>query len=197
MTGNDERDVQEELRRCVKAVQSGDLSAFSRLVDLTHPRLLRFALLLCRNRERADDLCQETFLKALESIQTVKEGTTFASWLLKVMKNLFLDSTRSGLTRYEYGVEDLEEVFTEGTTGESLDRVLQVQDALSVLPEDERIAMLLVHLEGYSYLEAAEVCEVTEDTVRARLRRARKKFIEKFESSGTKSGSGSSSTGRL
>ncbi len=148
------------------------------------------ALRMTRNPADAEDLVQETYLKAYRAFNTFQEGTNLKAWLYKILTNTFINSYRSKKRRPEQTeldeVEDLylyrrlggleaaaagrsaeEEVLEHFTEGD-------IKSALEALPEQFRMAVLLADVEGFSYKEIAEILDVPIGTVMSRLHRGRK-----------------------
>lgn len=147
----------------------------------------RFALGLTRNRAQAEDLVQDTYLKAFKAFDRFRAGSNAKSWLFRICKNHFIDRYREKARRPHHGgaVEELAvdsprrsiEVFErEGIENEEIFLDLfgdEVNRYLRELPEPFRKAMLLCDLEGLSYEEIAEVLDVPIGTVRSRISRGR------------------------
>lgn len=179
---SDARDL-EDLSRYVQLAQKGDEQGFALLIDATQDSLFRFCFYLSGNRQLAEDLCQECFVRALEQIKSLKDPASFKGWLLRMAKNLFLDHVRSPRNRPSDPVETLDEGAEQAQRTESMpvaELSLQVRQALESLAPEERLSILLVDLEGQSYAEAAEVIGITEEALRSRLHRARKAFVKNF-----------------
>ena len=151
-----------------------------------------FAFHLCYNEEDADDLVQETFLKAFRFIDKFEEGTNAKAWLFKILKNAYInqyrkDSKRPARVDYEdvavYSEDedgqvssyyDLREDVFEKMMGD------EVSTALNLLPEEFRTVILLCDIEGFSYEEIAKIIEIPIGTVRSRLFRARNMLKDKL-----------------
>ena len=140
------------------------------------PNLRAFALSLCGNPERADDLVQETLLKAWSHMDSFQEGTNLRAWLFTILRNTYFSDMRK--RRRE--VED-----RDGKKAESLSVApaqqghLDMQDlrkALNLLPPDQREALVLIGAAGMSYVEAAEIAHCAVGTVKSRVNRARIKL---------------------
>lgn len=162
----------------LKVLEGGE-GASAQLIEATQSRLFKFCLLLCRNREVAEDLCQETLLKALQNIKSLKDPNTFLGWIYRIARNLYTDIKRKPGSRDE----TLDDVAAQAANGADLDVVMNVQKILAKFEPDERLLLLLVELEGCSYKEAGEVLELSEDAVRSKLHRLRGAFIRKYNSS--------------
>jgi RNA polymerase sigma-70 factor (ECF subfamily) len=141
------------------------------------PRLRRFALTLARDPDRADDLVQAACERALTRFDQLREGTRLDSWLYRIIYTQWIDKLRRKKTRSAKLILLTNESgsMNPGTdAGNSLDTALDLQNALSTLPEEHQAALILVSVEGYSYAEAATVLEVPAGTVASRVARARK-----------------------
>ncbi len=154
--------------------------------------LYNTAYRMTRNSEDAEDLVQETYLKAYRYYDKFEEGTNFKAWLFKIMKNTFINNyRRQQQVPPQSDFAEIEESFETQVSHESssqikspeeelLENVLDedVQHALDSLPADYRMVVLLADLEGFSYKEIAEILEVPVGTVMSRLYRGRR-LLEK------------------
>jgi RNA polymerase sigma-70 factor (ECF subfamily) len=152
-----------------KPVMTGDFHADLKIML---PRLRVYALALTRDRDRADDLLQQTVVKSLTGRASFRPGTNFGAWLIRIQRNEFI----SGLRRERVTV-GFDELITNllsypppQETGLLLREFLK---AFGCLSSTQREALLLVALEGYSYQQIAEHCAVSIGTVKSRLWRAR------------------------
>lgn len=138
------------------------------------PRLRRFAAGLARDPARADDLCQMTIERALRSRQQWQEGTRLDSWMYRIMRNLWIDETRAAARRGQTFVDAELGLAVGGSGGqEEWAELRDVDRALARLPDEQREAVLLVMVEGYSYKEAAEIIGCPVGTLNSRLVRGR------------------------
>jgi RNA polymerase sigma-70 factor, ECF subfamily len=142
---------------------------------------------LTRNAADAEDLVQETFLRAYRGFAQFKEGTNLKAWLYRILTNTFINiyrkRQREPQTISEDEVEDwylYSKMIGEGMEPSAETSVIEslpdeeVQEALSSLPEQFRIAVLLADVEGFSYKEIADITDVPIGTVMSRLHRGRK-----------------------
>ncbi len=138
------------------------------------PRLRRFALGLARDAARADDLCQMTVERALRSRQQWQEGSRLDSWMYRIMRNLWIDEARAETRRGQTFVDEDAGV-TVGADGgqEARAQLSDVDRAMARLPDEQREAVLLVMVEGWSYKEAAEIVGCPVGTLNSRLVRGR------------------------
>ncbi len=142
------------------------------------PSLRAFAISLSGNVDRADDLVQETLLRAIANIESFQPGTNMSAWLFTILRNLF----RSEYRKRRREVED-----TDGSYAESLKsqpeqgshlEFKEFRAALSKLPPDQREALILVGASGFSYEEAAAICECAVGTIKSRVNRARNRLAD-------------------
>jgi RNA polymerase sigma-70 factor, ECF subfamily len=165
-----------ERRPNAEAFETLAMPMFTSLYNLAH--------WLTHNPQEAEDLVQETYLKALKGFGSFQQGTNFRSWIYRILRNTFLTS-RSGLSAKltePLDVEDGASLPAESDTPETLllaraDQQL-VQDALERLPVPFREVILLCDMEEMSYQEIAEALSLPIGTVMSRLSRARKAMRE-------------------
>ncbi len=137
------------------------------------PRLRRFARALSRNAHDADDLVQVAVERALMRLDQWRPGTRLDSWMYGIIRNAWIDETRSRRRRDRVlAPEELGEHVADGASDAHIQR-LSLQAAMEQLPEEQRLAVALVLVEGLAYKEAAEVLEVPIGTVTSRLARGR------------------------
>lgn len=160
----------------VKLAQQDDEAALSSLIELTEDSLFRFCIYLSGNRALAQDLCQDAYIKVLENIKTLKSTSSFRAWLFQTAKNLYLNHVRSPRNSKHLELEALAEM----ASGSDTLLLAEVREGLQKLNEDERVVILLIDLEEYSYSETAEIMGISEEAVRSRLHRARQAFKKLF-----------------
>jgi RNA polymerase sigma-70 factor, ECF subfamily len=150
------------------------MSEFDGLVEREIPRLRRYARALTRSADRADDLVQETLLRAISKSHLWQPGTDIRAWLFTIMHNLYVNIVRR-VMREEAAV-DIDQISSSlvaVTDPTSSSQLRDLERALGRLPDEQREVILLVGLEGMSYETAAEVLGVPVGTVRSRLSRGR------------------------
>src|SRR3954462_3810060 len=160
------------------------------------PSLYTAALRMTRNPADAEDLVQETYLKAYRGFGGYEDGTNLKAWLYRILTNTFINSYRSKKRRPdESDLEDVEDLYLyrrlggleAATMGRSAEDELldiytddEVKQALEDLPEAFRMAVLLADVEGFSYKEIAEILDIPIGTVMSRLHRGRKGLQKKL-----------------
>jgi RNA polymerase sigma-70 factor, ECF subfamily len=154
------------------------------------PSLYTAAMRMTRNRQDAEDLVQETYLKAYRAYGSFEPGTYLKAWLYRILTNTYINSYRRKQRRPEESdVEDIEDLYlyhrvigldggkTERSAeDEVLDRFTDddVKAAIEALPEAFRMAVILADVEGFSYKEIAEITDVPIGTVMSRIHRGRR-----------------------
>lgn len=137
------------------------------------PALRAFAWSLCRNTAEADDLVQDTLLKALANLDKFQEGTRLRAWLFTIMRNTFYSRVRTA-GRETTGIEDcVSGELSQPATQEWTIRGTEVMRAVADLPPHYRDTLILVVMMGESYEATAEICGCTVGTVKSRVNRAR------------------------
>jgi RNA polymerase sigma-70 factor (ECF subfamily) len=171
-------DLVAEEHELVRASQRGDRSAFTALVERYWDRLYRWLYRLTRDQHAAEDLAQEAFLKAFAHLDRFRPGTNFRAWLFRIAHNSFANQYRSPQRRRERLPENL-----PGADRGPVDEVVSrealegVASALARLPIEFRAALLLRVEEGLSFRQIAEVLDLTEETARWRVFKARQKLL--------------------
>lgn len=145
------------------------------------PNLRRFALSISRSASIADDLVQITCEKALKNRGSYTDGTNLDAWLLRILRNSWIDQTRRDAGQGKHArIEDLPEL-PDPVEGTSAEHRLVLQDTLKAinrLPEDQREVLMLVCVEELSYKDVSAILDVPIGTIMSRLARARKKIAD-------------------
>jgi RNA polymerase sigma-70 factor (ECF subfamily) len=157
----------------------GDRTAFARLIDRYWDRLYRWLCHLTHDSHAAEDLAQESFLKAFAGIASFRAGSNFRAWLFRIAHNNFVNQRRGRHGQKLPLPLELADA-GEGPVSETLSREALEQLALAVgrLPTDFRSAFLLRAEEGLSFRQIAGVLGVTEQTARWRVFKARQKLLQ-------------------
>ena len=174
------------LREAMERYAQGDAASFGEVYDLLSPRLLAFLTRMTRDRAKAEDLMQQTFLNIHRARGRFAPGSEVVPWAFAIARRLFLDSTRRGnrevLERGERGADqdDKRSIFdlveSVGATAEELvdakSLAVVIEGALSELPEQQREAFALIKQEGLSVAEAAGILGTSVGAVKLRAHRA-------------------------
>lgn len=139
------------------------------------PRLRRFARGLAGSAVDADDLVQAACERALARAHQFQEGTRFDSWMFRITQTIWIDQLRARDIRKEGAEDEAVHVGTDETVRRAEARLAlqEVVAAMAELPVEQRVALLLVTVDGLSYKEAAEIAEVPVGTIMSRLARGR------------------------
>jgi RNA polymerase sigma-70 factor (ECF subfamily) len=148
-----------------------------RIVELL-PRLRRFARSLSRNQHDADDLVQSAVERAWRHVDQLKAGASLASWMFGIMKNAWFDNLRSRKRRGEVALPEDSGDHPAVNPADLNANLWALSEAIDKLPEEQRLAVALVLVEGLSYKDAAEVLEIPIGTLTSRLARGRAALAE-------------------
>ena len=142
------------------------------------PSLRAFAISLSGNVDRADDLVQETLLRAMANIDSFEPGTNLSAWLFTILRNLFRSEYRK--RRREVEDADGRHVGSLKSPPQQHSRLEfeEVRGALAKLLPDQREALILVGAAGFSHEEAAAICESPVGTIKSRVHRARARLVQ-------------------
>lgn len=180
----------------VRRVLEGDADAFGAIVDEYQKNVYNLALRMTGNPEDAQDMSQEAFIKAFNSLASFRGDSKLSVWLYRIVSNVCLDFLRSRKRKQtvslnmddgEGGNSELEIPDLSAMPEEELNRRLTreaVRKGLLSLPEDQREILLLREIEGLSYDEIAQALGLEAGTVKSRIFRARKRLCAQLVSGG-------------
>jgi RNA polymerase sigma-70 factor (ECF subfamily) len=180
-----EHDTQQDEILITRSRQ-GDLDAFNQLVLSYQDLVFSVILRMVRNHATAEDITQDAFIAAYKNIGRMR-GVNFRAWVLRIARNATLDAIRRTGRRPEDSID--EQIVTLGETlpsgeespedyAERRDLGRDINRGLGELPPDQRMAVVMVDVEGLTYDEAADAMEVNIGTVKSRLNRGRKRLRE-------------------
>ena len=173
-----------------------DPATFSELAMPFMGPLYSAALRMTRNPADAEDLVQETYLRAFRGFASFEEGTNLKAWLYRILTNTFINQYRAAKRRPEQSdIDDVEDLYLYRRLGgleaamagrspeaEVIESIpdAEVKEALESLPEQFRMAVLLADVEGFAYKEIADILEIPIGTVMSRLHRGRKQLQKRL-----------------
>lgn len=167
-----------------------DSEDFRLLLVAAIPGLRAFSLSLTSHSIAADDLVQETLMKAWKHQDSFQPGTNLRAWLYTILRNEFY----SQLRKRKREVEDVDELYSSRVSAiaeqEGHVEMAELRAALAKLPDDQREAVILVGASGCTYEEAAEICNVAVGTIKSRVNRARAKLAALLQLDGQKPATG-------
>ncbi len=163
----------------VERARAGDQAAFAQLFEQYHAPILNYLHRMVSDRALAEDLTQDTFIKAYNALPRTNPDLAFKAWLYRIATNTAISHLRRGkiikwlpfLTDRETPDEHIEK---------SVTRKMDITEALSKLPQHYATALLLRHYQGLSLAETAQALDVTENAAKLRLFRARKAFAQVY-----------------
>ncbi len=169
----------ESLEALVELAKSGDEEALSTLIRITQDRLYKFCLFLAADRELASDVLQDTYIYAFEHLREIRQPDRFSHWLFTIARHKFYDQMKSTKNRQLkhriFGMEQSH--FLAPKHGLHI----EVEAVFCKLSAEERMILVLIDGEGYSYKEASDIIGISENATRSRLHRARLSFVELYK----------------
>jgi RNA polymerase sigma-70 factor (ECF subfamily) len=177
-----------EERQLVRLAQEGSPAAFEELVRKFQPKVFSMALSFTRNREAADDLAQEVFLKAYLALPRFHGKSEFGTWLYRISINHVKDYLRKKGRAKEVSLEDVREIsFSDKEQTDKAEQEREnearrglVQRFVQGLPEKYRLILTLRDIQGLAYEEISQVLHLSPGTVDSRLHRARRMLRQKL-----------------
>jgi RNA polymerase sigma-70 factor (ECF subfamily) len=142
------------------------------------PGLRAYAISLCRNADRADDLVQETLLRAWGHLDSFEAGTNMSAWLFTILRNAFHSQYRKLRREVADGAGTYAAALSSQPEQTSHLLFEELREALGQLPIEQREALVLVGASGFSYEQTAEICGCAVGTIKSRVNRARTRLVE-------------------
>ena len=167
----------------INKVFQGDTNAFSFLVEKYKDMVFTLALKVTKSREEAEEISQDSFIKAFKSLQSFKGDSKFSTWLYKITYNNCMDSVKKRAKRYHtHTIDEVVENKIQATEDvlegiERKERAVLMNECLEELPEDERSILWLFYYKELTLKELIDVTSLTEANVKVKLFRARKKLL--------------------
>jgi RNA polymerase sigma factor (sigma-70 family) len=171
----------------LSAVDAAD-EVFRRELIKTLPHLRAFARGLCGRPDLADDLVQETAIKAWAARARFAPGTNFRAWTFAILRNYFLSELRRNRRQVDYDPEAHERLLVMEPDQEGPLHLLDMEAALRKLSPDRREAVLLIGASGFTYEDAAEICNCAIGTMKSRVARARAELASLLDADGPAQG---------
>lgn len=166
---------------CISSAKQGDHSAFKELYNRNVGRVYAVCLRILKSKDKAEELTQDVFVSAWNNLNNFREESLFSTWLHRIAVNMVLVSLRNEkrrLSRFVSINSKINNVLSKiHLTGDSID----LEKAISILPEKARIVFLLHDVEGYKHEEISEVMKIAVGTSKAQLSRARKILREALD----------------
>jgi RNA polymerase sigma-70 factor (ECF subfamily) len=176
--------VAKDLEDIINGARLGDRNDISALIDHFEGELLRFAVLLTRDANLAQDLCQDAFVRLIERIHKLKDPNKCRPWLYKILKNIFFDYIKKASFRNEICLEDIEDSISVSLL-DNEEALVHISRVLNDLSHEDQMIILLSDLEKHEATEIAEIMGKSIPAVNSHLHRARKHFMTKFSNNRT------------
>lgn len=167
----------------IEKVKKGNSGAFKYLVERHKDMVFTLVLRITRNREDAEEIAQDAFVKAFQSISSFKGESKFSTWLYKIAYNLSISHTR----KKNYDIVDIDEnlisdykifeTYNEFIKLEDSEKNNILNDAINLLNEDERLIITLFYIKEYSVQEIEEITSLSKSNIKIKLFRSRKKLF--------------------
>ena len=166
----------------VEASQAGDKDAFGSLIDRYYKRIYRFAYQYTGHHHDADEVCQETFLLALDSIRRLRDHSCFERWIFKIALNLLRKRVGEIKRRKKLVVKSLRDLTVETTEDKcsepfealsAKEKAMIIHEELERMPKQMRLATILILMEGLTQKDAAGILNCSEASLSRCLDRAR------------------------
>lgn len=189
-SGNSKADEKSLIERSKK----GDLSAFDDLVRQYEKQVYSYAYRMTQNYDDANDIAAEAFIKAFQAIERFRGESSFSTWLFRIVTNIFLDKRKRVKSHVDIPLDEYIELEESSVLRqfedpapdplellEVTERNTALQQAISELPDYQRVMVLLFHTKGLSYEEIAGIVDLPIGTVKSRLNRARLSLRQKLD----------------
>lgn len=167
----------------INKVKAGDTNAFAILIDNYKDMVFSLAMKVMKNREEAEEVSQDTFIKAYRSLHSFKGDSKFSTWLYKITYNNCMDRVKKIARTYNTNtIDEVVENRIESTdsvldTIERKERAELMKDCMNELPEDERTILWMFYYQELSLKEIIDVTSYSEANLKVKLHRARKKLL--------------------
>ncbi len=167
----------------INQILKGNTNAFAFLVEKYKTMVFTLALKMLKSREEAEEISQDTFIKAYKNLDKFKGDSKFSTWLYKIAYRTCLDSIKKNSKKYQTGTIDEITInkikSTEGVLDsiERKERATIINKCMIELPEDERSVIWLFYFEELSLKEIIEITDLSEANVKVKLHRARKRLL--------------------
>jgi RNA polymerase sigma-70 factor (ECF subfamily) len=174
-----------EEAQVIALIRSGKVDAFAGIVEHYQSSIIRYLYRMTADYEMAKDLAQDTFIQAYKNILKTDAELSLKAWLYRIATNNALQHhRRKKLLSFIPFTFKERNIADERTRNDLSGETASIQEALHRIPEEQRTCLVLHFVEGFKYREIAETLNITEEAVRKRVARGRKKFIEEYNRGG-------------
>jgi RNA polymerase sigma factor (sigma-70 family) len=172
---------------CIKEVQNGNVAAFESLVNHYKSKVYTISYKIIKNREDAQEIAQDTFIKVFKNIKNFKSNSKLSTWLYRIVYNEAISKIRKKkndhlLLEQNYDIVDEEDTYKNFLTLRDTEQRKFIEQALYNLDEDESVLLTLFYLEENSIEELQEITGLTQSNIKVKLHRGRKKLYAELSS---------------
>lgn len=174
----------------INQILSGDTSAFGYFVDTYQEMAMAIAFRICQNKEEAEDIAQNAFVKAFKNLHTFKIKSKFSTWFYRIVYNTAQTQMRKSVYKTEFVASKHEELNEQtddhavaGIPSEEQEKL--IDRAMAKIPNSEAVVLTLFYLEENSIKEVAEIMGLTTSNVKVKLHRGRKNLAEAIKKEGS------------
>jgi len=168
------------IQDCIKRVKAGDFRAFSHIVSDYQQMVFTVALKIANNREDAEDITQEVFIKAFKSLDSFKEESEFSTWLYRIAYNTTLSELRKRKIAFssfdDFSTLKEEEIDENREDIATEEKILYLEKALKTLPAEDALLITMFYLDNQSVEEISRISNLSQANVKVKLHRIRKKL---------------------
>jgi RNA polymerase sigma factor, sigma-70 family len=168
----------------IQKVLKGDTSAFGYFVDTYQDMAITIAYRVCGNMQDAEDIVQDSFVKAFHNIHTFKSGSKFSTWLYSIVYNTAVSQIRStsyNVQYVDYEQMDISDMYTDFDTMSQIEeeeKRRMINMAMEKMPGDEALILTLFYLEDNSIKDIVKITGFTESNIKVKMHRARKRMYD-------------------
>lgn len=168
----------------IQKVLKGDNSAFGYFVDTYQDMAITIAYRVCGNMQDAEDIVQDSFVKAFHNLRTFKSESKFSTWFYRIVYNTAITEVRSSshnVAYLDYEQLDASDMYSDFDTMSRIEENEQkelLNKALEMMPKDEGVILSLFYLEDNSIKDVATITNLTEANIKVKLHRARKRMFD-------------------
>lgn len=179
--------MKEEEKQLIKKVLKGDTASFGYFVSTYQDMALTVAYRICKNRQDAEDIVQEAFVRAFHNLHTFRFTSKFSTWFYRIVYNTAISELQTSFFKTEFTEYEQmhgQSVYSDTdvvTSMENVERSEVINQVLDKMPSEESLIITLFYLEENSIKDIAQMLSITESNVKVRLHRGRKRFAEMVE----------------
>lgn len=176
--------MKEEEKQLIKKVLKGDTASFGYFVSTYQDMALTVAYRICKNRQDAEDIVQESFVRAFHNLHTFRFTSKFSTWFYRIVYNTAISEMQTSFFKTEFteyeqmNGQTLYSDMDAVASIENVERSEIINEVLDKMPTEESLIITLFYLEENSIKDVAQMLSITESNVKVRLHRGRKRFAD-------------------